>query len=899
MKLSSRMCLLSTVLWMFFAISSAQALEPTDKWEGNVDYATTGGTFMEDLCQASAFGCLLGTPDGQGDSLTSKSKAKLLGIPDDVNLLKAYFVWMGSVDPDTGIIDNTIEVLPPQPAGTTDVEPILVTGDATDPEQFQSIEFVDADAAGVDAVFKYFTFRVDITDAIKDHHETQGKPLNGEYKITGFDGAYVDEPYKLLTTALAGWSILLVYNVPEGEAKRIYYYTDFQLTRDSVLQLRPSGFTVPEDPDAKATFFIGEGDPAISGTGFLTHNEELRFNDVLLFDTDPDNPNPERTECNVPDNVFNGTINAHLEENENGCRINQYGVDLDTFAVGGALTLGDTFADVSISAGQDQILTNYFLIAIKTKNPSFDIPDEPEKLASVADGTYLYPGQEFLYVIRIQNCGEDVASDVYLKDTLPLDVVDYIAGSTVLIKNGVEIALEDTLDGFSPLMTEKGLFLSEEFFPGEEYKQQVEVRCRVKTTANKEQIVKNTAEIISNDGNVYFTNGGKPVTHNIQEESLEAEVTFSQGASHNSSYRFVLPGEEKVTVLQLNLFVAGDEEDQVRINTLVFTPKEDGEFDSSLLTRGWLAIDENNDGQLDDGDTLFGESGTPWSGNALTFNNAEHLKEFRLSNRDDINLVLAVDISEDAGTDSKMQLEIKESRVSVDGKVRGLPVESRMVQIPDDTTEATFEIADTTLPAGDIEADQAHDLIDFRLTAVKAVTFNAFSLQPKGTIYDPDDIVAYKLYETADGVKGDLIAEVTPESDDQKLTFNVGKSLTAGQVYNMTMEVEFSHLAKAGRFIYYIIDEDDVDLGGSSLLGLPLTSNTFTIAGTSSGGDEDLEAADTVDGGTDSDGTVNPGDEDEEKKSSSGCQETGAGHWLPLLLVLFVLALMVRREESL
>ena len=899
MKLSARFLPLCTVFWVFFLVSSAQALEPMDKWEGNVDYAATGGTFMEDMCQATAFGCLTGRQDGQGDALTTKSSAKLIGIPEEANLLKAYFVWMGSVNPDTNVIDNTIEILPPQPAGS-ETDPIPIVGDVNDPSQFESIEFVDADAAGVDAVFKYFTFRVDITDAMKDHHENQGKELNGEYLVSGFDGAYVGEPYRLLTTALAGWSILLVYNLPNAEPKRIYYYTDFQMTRDSVTQLRPSGFRVPEDPEAKATFFIGEGDPAISGTGFLTHNEELRFNDILLYDTDPDNPNPEMTPCNEPDNVFNGTINAYLEENEHGCRINRYGIDLDTFSVSGALELGDTFANVTISAGQDQIITNFFVIAIKTKDPSFDIPEEPEKLASVSDGTYLYPGQEFMYIIRVQNCGEDVASNVYVRDELPLDVVDYIRGSTVLIRNGMEIPLDDTIDGFSPVMTEDGMFLAEEFFPGEDYKQQIELRCQVKTTANKEQIVKNTAEIISNDGNVFFTNGGKPVTHSIQEESLEAELTFSQGRSHNSSYRFVLPGEEKVTVLQLNLFVAGDEEDQVRINSLSFTPKEGETFDADLLTHGWLALDENNDGQLDDGDTLFGDSGTAWTGSALVFNNVEHLKEFRLSNRDDINLVLAVDIAEDAEADTQMQLELNSNRVSIDGLVRGLPVESRKVLIPDDATEATFEIADTTMPTGEIEADQSHELIDFRLTAVKAVNFASLSIQPKGTIYDPDDTLAYRLYEAVDGEKGTMIAEAEPQSDNEKLTFSVGKSLSAGQVYNMILEVEFSHMAKAGRFIYYEINEGDVDLGGSSLLGLPLVSNTFTIAGSSSGGDEDLDASESSDSGGDYDGSVTPGDVDEEKKkSSSGCHSTAAAHGLVLLLAILMASLMATRRERL
>jgi len=91
---------------------------------------------------------------------------------------------------------------------------------------------------------------------------------------------------------------------------------------------------------AKATFFVGKGNPDLPGMGIgATHNKELRFNNFLLTDS-----------CNPTNNPYNSTINTNVcDGNASGgtCRTNQYSVDLDTFDVSSDIALGDSTATVN------------------------------------------------------------------------------------------------------------------------------------------------------------------------------------------------------------------------------------------------------------------------------------------------------------------------------------------------------------------------------------------------------------------------------------------------------------------------------------------------------------------------------------------------------------------------
>ena len=148
-------CMPAAVLLALVAMAgNAFALEPTDKWEGSIDYAATGGTFLEDTCQATSFGCFPGETDGQGDVVTSVSSSSMVGVPADANIVKAYLVWMGSVEHEYG---EDLPVNPPdneltlQPPGG---KKYPVVGTAANIEE---ITYDDKDANDEKATFHFYT----------------------------------------------------------------------------------------------------------------------------------------------------------------------------------------------------------------------------------------------------------------------------------------------------------------------------------------------------------------------------------------------------------------------------------------------------------------------------------------------------------------------------------------------------------------------------------------------------------------------------------------------------------------------------------------------------------------------------------------------------------------------
>jgi len=800
------------LLALVIMAGNAFALEPTDKWEGSIDYAATGGTFLEDTCQATSFGCFPGETDRQGDVVTSVSSASMVGIPDDSNVVKAYLVWMGSVEHTYG---EDLPVNPPdneltlQPPGG---KKYPIVGTAADIEE---ITYEDKDVNDEKATFHFYTYRVDITEIMQQHTVADGKDIEGLYTVSDFSG-YADEPYKSTTLALGGWSILIVYSSVSADPKRIYYYQDFSRIRDSELVLNPVGFQVPETPDAKVTFFSGEGDPGISGMGAsATHNEELRFNNSLLLDT-----------CNTEKNPFNGTVNT----NSDGlCLESQYSIDLDTFNVSELLAFNDTSAEVKYSVGQDEVFSNFMIIALNTKLPDFDIPGEAEKRATPAAGTALSPGQEFYYEVHVQNCGEDIATYVKVRDNLPNEVV-YIANSTVIIKpDQSEVPVSDGEGGVAPV--EIGVDVADSMAPGAGNRHIVKWRVRLLTMEEgitKESVVNNIGEIISGAGDVYFTNGGVPVTHTVGAESLEGKLYFSQGPAHPAMH-FVDAGDTDIVIAQISLQAL---QGNVSISAMRLTPPED-DSNYLMISSASLYWDKDKNGRVGDEDTALGED-VAWSGGGLYFGSMGEIGQ--IIEGDKVYLLLTVDIADNAEPGNLAWLEILEENVDMFGFNEGLPFETGQVRIAKEGTAMTFQLGRRNPTVFFLSPGSVETVMQLQLNAYSDVTLNGLSFATEGTVYDPSEVLYIDLYNDANGNglydNGEKkLGHATIGSDDGSSEFtDLGLSLGEGDEENLIFVAGFSPDTLSDKDFRLHIDSDDwIDANDAQVEGAPVYGPMFTF----------------------------------------------------------------------
>jgi len=793
-----------------FASASAYALEPTDKWEGSINYAATGGTFLEDTCQASSFGCIPGSFDGQGDRVVSTGTATLYGVPDGVHVVKAYLVWMGSILHGSDTPDNQVTLQPP--LGQT--YPVIA-GD----EQLEEIVYNDTDAGGMPATYHFFNYRVDITEIIRRHVVTEDKPLNGEYTVTGFS-AYVGEPYLSRTTGVGGWSLVIVYSAAFMQPKRIYYYTDFRKIHDEVVVLNPSGFEVPDDPEAKITFFLGEGDQGIVGTGLVgTHNEELRFQGTVLTDA-----------CNTGDNAYNSTVNTNIRPNEAPCRINQYSVDLDTFDISALLGRGDTEAEVFLSLGQDQVFTNFLILSIDTKLPDFDIPDEPEKGASVPAGGALYPGQEFKYYIYVQNNGDDQATNVRVRDALPPDVT-YLPGGTVVVEpNGERRAIPDAAGGAPPCLT--GIAVADVMPPGEAFRRTVEIGVRlnrIEEGVTKETIVENTAEIISGNGDVYFTNGGVPVQHTVQLESFEGTLHFTKGPKHPTG-RFVMAGDKDVLAAHITLKSLGGD---VQLSSLRFTPLEN--TDAEIVAKARLFWDKDEDGVVDDSDAPLGGDAA-WQGGGIAFANFAALPQVAANQQ--ATLLLQVDIADNAWAGATTTLELLSDGVVVRGFTDGLPFAAAKLNIPAAETGLSMELGFGNPPDGFVSPGATASVMQLLVRAYgEGATIGGLTLSAEGSLHDPAGISQLVLYNdmNGDGLhqpgEMQLGSPATFADNDGTAAFSgFTAPVSAGGEAHLLIVATFSdQAADDQKFRLRISNDEQLAAGGAAVAGAPVEGSLFTV----------------------------------------------------------------------
>ncbi len=416
------------------ALSQGFALgpDPLETWEGNLDYAATGATLLD----CGAEGACGGTGGAECRGL-SEATATLDVVPQTPTLTVAYAAvrWAASTPTGQGV-DESITLTPP--GG----DPIAVEADDMLTQSFEDGLPADqcqllgllcpVESCGIG----FYSAGADVTDALNAHLEAGGQ-LNGQWTvgdvdITGSSLANGQTAVQVPASLTIGaWSLFVVYEDAENlPLRRVYYYQGFELLEGQNRTVRPRGFLAPADPTVDITYLVLEGDDSIRGDALTVNGVEV---------SDPCNPNR---------NVFNSTINTGRMDGR--CLTRQFGVDIDSFTVEGAIQPGDEQAAIEyivprgdgVFTSGEQLFTDWLVMAFDHRLPSFDTV-KPQKSAEPPSGSVVSAGDRIDYLIVVENTGGDFASEVVIRDATPLGTT-FIPTSAAVDRIGIPDGPEAT-----------------------------------------------------------------------------------------------------------------------------------------------------------------------------------------------------------------------------------------------------------------------------------------------------------------------------------------------------------------------------------------------------------------------------------------------------------------------
>ena len=313
----------------------------------------------------------------------------------------------------------------------------------------------------------YFTYRKDITDFFKKIQEdgtnaglNSGQSLYGKYTLSGLDCTNNDI-YKCDTTMVSQWAIFVVYQSQKIKtSKKIYVYPGLAYVQGKVSTATVSGFELPQNPILRLTTMIAEGDPGL-------FNPQMPKEGIFLQGQGATSQYALKNKCNPPVKTYYEIYNSvssvigwnpdvpadQLIECKDGVHDPEmnYGIDVDTFLLNSEedinlqehLHRGNTSMKIKLSVNKDAIFTNFMILSIDTKAPSYDVPETAKQMPwpydrekhycmckpKNSDKDYFCGERPFYYLIKVENWGDNVAENVVVIDNLP-DKLTYIPGTT-------------------------------------------------------------------------------------------------------------------------------------------------------------------------------------------------------------------------------------------------------------------------------------------------------------------------------------------------------------------------------------------------------------------------------------------------------------------------------------
>ena len=488
-------------------------------------------------------------------------------IPPDANVDRAFLVWLTDVNPDNlaGPTDNSVTL-----TFTNASDPsITLTQEVTASMQGTlasttignfEYEALNMPADSNNGPTGVYTYRVEVSEFMKTIIKmgeaagmNSGEALYGDYNVKGLNDCSNHENYLKTSGLVGGWFMPFVYTSAHINPKKIYFYNGLAAYHIQTNVLTVSGFELPAEAVIKLGLVVFEGDPGLSNALYRNNPEGLQISgqqDPTNFAPMFNSCNPQMTSPFLYTEMFNSVSSIFgWEDDVETCIGNannladpsnplEYGIDADILMIDagptgpfyGKFNKGDTQFGLKIGANQDQVYTNLLVVSVDTKAPKFDIPANPKTkngrekdyCSCSTDEDAVCADRPFYYTIKIQNWGENQASNVMLQDTLPTQV-DYVPGTTEIAtkfdSNGIGTdwtAVPDVNGGFpyataqmlTDVMTQHCDKLNEPDYCSEG----MWVRFVVKPKSNlsKNEVIRNTA-VITGDSIPYNSNSNIPL----------------------------------------------------------------------------------------------------------------------------------------------------------------------------------------------------------------------------------------------------------------------------------------------------------------------------------------------------------------------------------------------------
>ena len=500
-------------------------------------------------------------------------------IPEDAYVEAAYLVWTSSLDPnnvfhtdntatlnfasDDGQITQTVNAVAPRigTAGT----------DANPGQQDFTFEGITTES-GNTIYGGYYTYRVDVTDFFNQIHakgrelgyKSDGMSLYGSYTVSDVECSNSSDYLSQIVggsgysaSVMCGWSLITVYRSTRVKPKMVYIYNGFGRFCKQEVDLGISGFEFPDKPIIKMTMAVHEGDPGLAsasgcGTigfgacppeGLQVTGQQTDANDLIILQN---NCNPAKfvdssgTAFNYSD-TYNSISSVYGwdsdfpqciggDPNAPDPNTLEYTMDVDTFLLDAEANpdfdrqfkKGDNSMFIKIGANSDCIYPNYMVVSLDTKAPRFDIPEEREKdscsCSETADS--ICPTAPFYFMIKVQNWGNDLSTNVTVQDTLSSKVT-YVSGTTEMCK---EWKSDNVCKKWEPIEDANGGFpLANPYKVSDVLSycdaatmvcdDTIMIRFKVKPKDNlaKNEVIENTAIINDDNDRPYKTNTSIPL----------------------------------------------------------------------------------------------------------------------------------------------------------------------------------------------------------------------------------------------------------------------------------------------------------------------------------------------------------------------------------------------------
>jgi hypothetical protein len=278
----------------------------------------------------------------------------------------------------------------------------------------------------------YYQSSKDVSDLVKQSGA-------GAYSVTGVSS--IDFRNLNESTSFAGWSLLVIYNLPSDPLRDIAIFEglDPVSSANATSNMTVSGFRVPDSGfDGKITVVAYEGDSQITG-------DKLFFDGLL-----PDGgfPGTRLPLADLPDggdtnNFFNGTrstlgqgaSNAGDLPRHTGEPGSKTGMDIDVVDIASHIAQGQTTARMTATSTGDTYFFGVVATSIATYKPVFtDMTKSVTDLTvhtGDAPGT-VRAGDTLEYAISGTNSGNDASTETVLVDAIPAGVT-FVPGSLVIV----------------------------------------------------------------------------------------------------------------------------------------------------------------------------------------------------------------------------------------------------------------------------------------------------------------------------------------------------------------------------------------------------------------------------------------------------------------------------------